>query len=186
MHSTQGLKALRTVLYSPHLFITFHTIADFFADVKWGETISSLFSYLDGVTWPTTRVVKKTPGRKQPNLIYQYRFARQLPIRDGNDALRVNYVELQIRRVSDRKPTQSFRFITSLDVTQANAAEIAAAGRARWKIGNEGFNLLKKHGYHMEHNFGHGKQGLSDTLMTLSMDTPSMSTKTFFLLSSHI
>ena len=141
---------------------------DFIFRVKEGSH-KTLFSYLDGVTWPTKRVVKKTPGRKQPNLIYQYRIAEQLPIRDGNDALNVNYVELQIRRVGDRKPTQSFRFITSLDVTKANAAEIVAAGRARWKIENEGFNLLKRHGYHMEHNFGHGKQGLSDTLMTLNL-----------------
>ena len=141
---------------------------DFIFRVKEGSH-KTLFSYLDGVTWPTKRVVKKTPGRKQPNLIYQCRIARQLPIRDGNDALKVNYVELQIRRVGDRKPTQSFRFITSLDVTKANAAEIVAAGRARWKIENEGFNLLKRHGYHMEHNFGHGKQGLSDTLMTLNL-----------------
>ena len=102
---------------------------DFIFRVKEGSH-KTLFSYLDGVTWPTKRVVKKTPGRKQPNLIYQYRIAEQLPIRDGNDALRVNYVELQIRRVGDRKPTQSFRFITSLDVTKANAAEIVAAGHA--------------------------------------------------------
>ena len=141
---------------------------DFIFRVKEGSH-KTLFSYLDGVTWPTTRVVKKTPGRNTLNKIYQYRIAEQLPIKDGNDALKVNYVELQIRRVGDRKPTQSFRFITSLDVTQANVADIAAAGRARWKIENEGFNLLKKHGYHMEHNFSHGKQGLSDTLMTLNL-----------------
>ena len=100
---------------------------------------------------------KKTPEHKKPNLIYQYRFAEQLPIRDGNDALKVNYVELQIRRVGDEKAYQSFRFITSLDVIKANVADIVAAGRARWKIENEWFNLLKNHGYHMEHNFGHGK-----------------------------
>ena len=141
---------------------------DFIFRVKEGSH-KTLFSYLDGVTWPTTRVVKKTPGRKQPNLIYQYRFAKQLPVRDSNDALKVNYVELQIRRGGDRKPTQSFRFIISLDVTEANAAEIVAAGRTRWKIENEGFNLLKKHGYNMKHNFGHGKQGLSDTLMALNL-----------------
>ena len=126
---------------------------DFIFRVKEGSH-KTLFSYLDGVTWPTKRVVEKTPGRKTPNKIYQYRIAEQLPIKDGNDALKVNYVELQIRRVGDRKPTQSFRFITSLDVTKANVADIAAAGRARRKIENEGFNLLKKHGYHMEHNFG--------------------------------
>ena len=63
---------------------------DFIFRVKEGSH-KTLFSYLDGVTWPTKRVVKKTPGRKQPNLIYQYRIAEQLPIRDGNDALRVIY-----------------------------------------------------------------------------------------------
>ena len=35
--------------------------------------------------------IEKTPGRKNPNKIYQYRIARQLPIRDGNDALKVIY-----------------------------------------------------------------------------------------------
>ena len=48
---------------------------DFIFRVKEGSH-KTLFSYLDGVTWPTKRVVKKTPGRKQPNLIYQYRIAR--------------------------------------------------------------------------------------------------------------
>jgi hypothetical protein len=28
--------------------------------------------------------------------------------------------------------------------------------RARWKIENEHNNVLKNHGYHFEHNFGHG------------------------------
>ena len=140
---------------------------DFIFRVKEGSH-KTLFSYLDGVTWPTTRVVEKTPGRKNPNKIYQYRIARQLPIRDGNDALKV-IITLNFKFAGSAtvSRTQSFRFVTSLDVTQANAAEIVAAGRARWKIENEGFNLLKKHGYHMEHNFGHGKQGRSDTRMTL-------------------
>ena len=56
--------------------------------------------------------IEKTPGRKTPNKIYQHRIARQLPIRDSNDALKVNYVKLQIRRVGDRKPTQSFRLMS--------------------------------------------------------------------------
>ena len=29
--------------------------------------------------------------------------------------------------------------------------------RARWKIENEHNNVLKNHGYNLEHNFGHGK-----------------------------
>ncbi|MCL2717100.1 MAG: hypothetical protein FWD68_21795, partial [Alphaproteobacteria bacterium] len=33
--------------------------------------------------------------------------------------------------------------------------------RARWKIENEGFNVLKNNGYNLEHNFGHGKKHLA-------------------------
>ncbi|MDP6966494.1 MAG: ISNCY family transposase, partial [Candidatus Marinimicrobia bacterium] len=42
------------------------------------------------------------------------------------------------------------------------------AGRCRWKIENEDFNTLKTKGYHFEHNFGHGKQFLSQTLLSLN------------------
>ena len=45
------------------------------------------------------------------------------------------------------------------------------AGRARWKIENETFNTLKNQGYEFEHNFGHGKRHLSNTMMTLMMLT---------------
>ena len=42
-----------------------------------------------------------------------------------------------------------------------NVADIAACARARWKIENETFNVLKNNGYHLEHNFGHGNQNLA-------------------------
>ncbi len=42
-------------------------------------------------------------------------------------------------------------------------------GRARWKIENETFNTLKNQGYHFEHNYGHGKQYLANTLGTLML-----------------
>ncbi|MBI4025465.1 MAG: hypothetical protein HY360_10830 [Verrucomicrobia bacterium] len=44
-----------------------------------------------------------------------------------------------------------------------------AAGRARWKIENENNNTLKTKGYHLEHNFGHGKQHLSSLLATMNI-----------------
>ena len=43
------------------------------------------------------------------------------------------------------------------------------AGRARWKIENEGFNTLKNQGYHLEHNFGHGDKYLSETFFVLNL-----------------
>ena len=45
-------------------------------------------------------------------------------------------------------------FVTDLPVNRANVAEFAEAGRARWKIENETFNVLKTKGYNPEHNFG--------------------------------
>ena len=60
-------------------------------------------------------------------------------------------------------------FVTDLAVDRSNIAELAACGRARWKIENETFNVLKTNGYHLEHNFGHGKENLSALLATLNL-----------------
>lgn len=56
---------------------------------------------------------------------------------------------------------------TSHLVTDQNVAHLANAGRARWKIENENNNVLKTKGYHFDHNFGHGKQNLSNLFATL-------------------
>jgi hypothetical protein len=39
-----------------------------------------------------------------------------------------------------------------------NVAKIVEAGRARWKIENGNFNVLKNQGYNFEHNYGHDKK----------------------------
>ncbi len=59
--------------------------------------------------------------------------------------------------------------MTSLPVSKDNVAAIAACGRARWKIENETFNVMKNHGYELEHNFGHGQQHLSAVLAILNL-----------------
>ena len=51
------------------------------------------------------------------------------------------------------------RTFASLAVTADNAGRIARAGRARWKVENEGFNCLARHGRNCKRNFGHGKDG---------------------------
>ncbi len=52
---------------------------------------------------------------------------------------------------------------------RTNAEQLVKAGRARLKIENKGFNTLKNHGYHLEHNFGHGKQYLSEAFFILNL-----------------
>ena len=60
-------------------------------------------------------------------------------------------------------------FATNFEITEKNVIEIVADGRARWKIENENNNVLKTKGYHLEHNFGHGKKNLSALLMTFNL-----------------
>jgi len=69
------------------------------------------------------------------------------------------------------KKKRTFRasFITSLAVTAANVAALTDCARARWKIENEGFHIWKNNGSHMEHNFGHGAQNLSNVRLTLNL-----------------
>src|ERR1035437_7663160 len=69
-----------------------------------------------------------------------------------------------MRRVASNIP-----WLTSLPVTKHNVTEIAACGRARWKIENESFNVMKNHGYELEHNFGHGENSLAMTLAALNL-----------------
>ena len=46
-------------------------------------------------------------------------------------------------------------WITDIDLNENNIAELVRAARARWKIENECFNILKNHGYDLAHNWGH-------------------------------
>jgi hypothetical protein len=121
--------------------------------------------YLTGIDLPTcSQVVKR--GRQRST--YTYRWLHDVPLRDGADALTANWFEIEIRNAED-KVTYRNSFITDLPVDATNVAELAACGRARWKIENETFNTLKTKGYNLEHNFGHGKQHLAATLASLNL-----------------
>lgn len=99
---------------------------------------------------------------------YEYRYANGVPLAEGQDALNVNWCEVT---VSDHNGQVVYRngFVTDLKITDQNVAAIVAAGRARWKIENENNNTLKTKGYHLEHNFGHGKQHLSSLLAAMNI-----------------
>ena len=99
---------------------------------------------------------------------YTYRWLADVPLRDSDDALRVTWVSVEIRNAKG-KLTYSNSFVTDLTVTAETVADIVACGRARWKIENETFNVLKNNGYHLEHNFGHGKKTLANVFVTLNL-----------------
>jgi len=91
-----------------------------------------------------------------------------VPLRDGDGAIMVNWLEIEITNAKG-EVTYRNSFATDLPVNADNVVDIAAAGRARWKIENETFNVLKIKGYNREHNFSHGKQNLAAVLATLNL-----------------
>ncbi len=116
----------------------------------------ALYDFMQGATLEARTVKQKSGGKR---LSFRYRWFEQAPLRD-KDALLVNWVGVTITDAKG-KVTYDNAFVTSLPVTQGSVGEIVACARARWKIENESFNVLKSNGYHLEHNFGHGKQNLA-------------------------
>ena len=109
----------------------------------------------------------RTRNRHKQVALQRFRWMHGLPVRDSADAVQGAWVEFAIERNGKRTYTNTF--FTSLEVTAANVADIARAGRARWKIENEGFNCLARHGYNIKRNFGHGRNGLANLLATLNL-----------------
>jgi len=101
--------------------------------------------------------------------IYHYRFLNQVPLCGGDDALKVDWCELTITKEDTAEILYRNAFVTHFTVTETNVTDIVRDGRARWKVENENNNVLKTKGYHLEHNFGHGQQFLSATLVSLNL-----------------
>jgi len=99
---------------------------------------------------------------------HQYRWAQGVPLTEGEDALKVNWCEVTM---TDDNGAVLYRnaFITDGPISARNVAGLVVAGRARWKIENENNNVLKTKGYHLEHNFGHGKKHLASLLLTMNL-----------------
>ena len=99
---------------------------------------------------------------------HEYRWAQGVPLTDNDDAMKVNWCELTITNAEGEVLYRN-SFITDWPIHEQNVAGLVAAGRARWKIENESNNVLKTKGYHLAHNFGHGKQHLASLLMTMNL-----------------
>jgi hypothetical protein len=125
----------------------------------------TLQEWLEGIDLPR-RVIAVKHGKSRAT--HTYRWIEAVPLRDGDDAMLVNWLEIEIADASG-KVTFRNSFVTDLPVDADTVVDLAAAGRARWKIENETFNVLKTKGYNLEHNFGHGKQNLAAVLATLNL-----------------
>jgi hypothetical protein len=131
------------------------------------QSHKTLYEYLEGLASTVPTVIRKR--RKGKRLETDtYRFVNRLPLRDAEDALDVNWGELTTT-LADGKVLYHNAFVTNHLINEANIVELIQSGRARWKVENENNNTLKTKGYHLSHNFGHGKQHLSTVLATINL-----------------
>ena len=105
--------------------------------------------------------------RKDHYELWRYHWVVQVPIRAGAKAVRVNWCEVTVVREDSGEQVYYNTWITSHELSTKTIEKVADAGRARWKVENEGFNVLKNRGYKFEHNFGHGHRNLSAVLLTM-------------------
>lgn len=101
--------------------------------------------------------------------VWTYRYLNEVPLRKGDDALSVNWCDLLVIHEETGQQLYRNEWVTSLLLEDAVLPEVVACGRARWKSENENNNVLKNHGYHIDHNFGHGQSHLASTLLTLNL-----------------
>jgi hypothetical protein len=121
--------------------------------------------YKAGVELP---ILDESVKRGKQRFTYRYTWLCDVPLRDGKDALKVNWLQIEIVNAKG-ETTYRNSFVTDLEVNKDTVVELAACGRARWKIENETFNVLKNNGYNLEHNFGHGKENLATILVALNL-----------------
>ena len=98
-----------------------------------------------------------------------YRWVADVPLRVEAPALLVNWCEITIIDEATGDIPYRTTFATDHAVTELTLQSVVRQGRYRWKIKNADINGLKKHGYHLEHSYGHGTQHLSTVLVLLTL-----------------
>lgn len=131
------------------------------------DSHSALYDWLaDFERTGQVRVVERKRWNGKRHITEHYRYMPHLPLRNSDDTLMLNWCELT---ETDENGKQLYRnaWVTTHDIDDETVIDIAASGRCRWKIENENNNVLKNHGYHFDHNFGHGQHHLANLMATL-------------------
>jgi len=97
-----------------------------------------------------------------------YSWQNDVPLNGNTKTINVNWFQYQFKN-SKGKITKTHSWVTDIAINKENVINMAKAGRCRWKIENECFNTLKNQGYHIEHNYGHGKENLSYNMYLLTL-----------------
>lgn len=129
------------------------------------DSHKTVYEWVKGIT--KEKVEDRFDGKTHK--IYRYQYVENVPLRDGKGALLINFVEITVTDRKTGKQMYHNAFVTNHSLTDETLPTIIDCGRARWKIENENNNTLKTAGYHLEHNFGHGKKYLASLLATMNI-----------------
>lgn len=130
----------------------------------------TLYDWIDGLrkVGDLSKVERKfRDGKNWYIAIYEY--ANQVPLRDTEDSIYVNFVTVTVYEKISTEIVAVHSYVTDFELEKDNCVEIASFGRRRWKSENEGNNELTNNGYHLKHNFGHREQNLSHNFVVLNL-----------------
>jgi hypothetical protein len=96
-----------------------------------------------------------------------YEWINGVPLNGNKETVITNYFEYWL--IDKEKVTYHNSWVTDISISEENVKDLVRGGRCRWKIENEVFNTLKNQGYHIEHNYGHGKKNLSMNFFLLNL-----------------
>jgi hypothetical protein len=116
---------------------------------------------------PETCTRREWNGRN--HLEYRYTWVNGIENRADGELLKVNYLYFEIGNKEKGEVTYRNSWITDKKIDKDNVKQIAECARARWKIENEHNKVLKRRGYNLEHNFGHGKNHASEIFCLLNL-----------------
>jgi hypothetical protein len=103
----------------------------------------------------------------QKGKTHVYEWINGVPLNGNKDASLVNYCEYWMKDTN--KTVYHNSWVTDLPLDDECIEEMVRIGRSRWMVENEVFNTVKNHGYHIEHNYGHGVKNLSMNFFLLNM-----------------
>jgi len=101
-----------------------------------------------------------------------YEWMNDVPLNGAKKTVRVNFLCCKIIAMDkngEEKMVYKNSWVTDLMVSADNIKTLVQAGRCRWKNENEMFNVMKNHGYYMEHSYGHGKKNLAFNFYLLTL-----------------
>ncbi len=125
----------------------------------WVEDLEHKGGWVEHGSW--------TEGPAAKRRFFEYRICRHVPVSQARRAWS-NFLEVW-ERDREGKILYHNSWVTDLEVTSTNVEEVFWTARGRWKIENEHFNVHKRGGYELEHNFGHGNKTLSTLFYYLNL-----------------